>query len=75
MPAAIFVLVQGMLMPFVISMIGLCAGFLTLAFHRRGQFERAAFGQVYATLLIGLVLTMNSVSIAFRMWLRGKKKW
>jgi phosphate transport system permease protein len=28
-----------------------------------------------ALVLIGLVLTMNSVSIAFRMWLRGKKKW
>ena len=28
-----------------------------------------------ALVLIALVLTMNSVSIAFRMWLRGKKKW
>ncbi|MQM29773.1 MAG: phosphate ABC transporter, permease protein PstA [Candidatus Accumulibacter phosphatis] len=28
-----------------------------------------------ALVLIGLVLTMNSASIAFRMWLRGKKKW
>ncbi len=31
---------------------------MTLALHRRGQYERAAFGQVYATLLIGLVLTI-----------------
>jgi cell cycle sensor histidine kinase DivJ len=58
MPAALFMLVQGALMPFVITMIGLACGFLTLALHRRGQFERAAFGQVYGTLLIGLVLTM-----------------
>ncbi|MDJ0861147.1 MAG: phosphate ABC transporter permease PstA [Gammaproteobacteria bacterium] len=28
-----------------------------------------------ALVLIGMVLTMNSISIAFRMYLRGKKKW
>ena len=28
-----------------------------------------------ALVLIGLVLIMNSLSIAFRMHLRGKKKW
>ena len=28
-----------------------------------------------ALVLIGMVLAMNSVSIAFRMYLRGKKKW
>src|SRR4051812_13976248 len=52
MPAALFLLVQGALMPFVITTIGVATGFLTLALHRRGQFERAAFGQVYATLTI-----------------------
>jgi cell cycle sensor histidine kinase DivJ len=58
-PASLWLLVYGgMLMPFVISTIGLCAGFLTLALQRRGQYERAAFGQVYATLVIGLVLTL-----------------
>ncbi len=50
-PAALYLLIQGALMPFVIVMIGLCAGFMTMALHRRGQYERAAFGQVYATLL------------------------
>jgi phosphate transport system permease protein len=35
--------------------------------------ENIPFG--VALVLIGLVLTMNSVSIGFRMWLRGKKKW
>jgi len=35
--------------------------------------EHIPFG--IALVLIALVLTMNSVSIAFRMWLRGKKKW
>ena len=38
-----------------------------------GIAEAVPFG--VALVLIGLVLTMNSVSIAFRMWLRGKKKW
>jgi phosphate transport system permease protein len=28
-----------------------------------------------ALVLIGMVLLMNSLSIAFRMYLRGKKKW
>ncbi len=57
-PAALLMLVQGLLMPFVVTVIGLAVGFLTLALHRRGQFERAAFGQVYGTLTIGLVLTI-----------------
>ncbi len=38
-----------------------------------GISEEVPFG--VALVLIALVLTMNSVSIAFRMWLRGKKKW
>ena len=58
MPAALYGLLQGALMPFVIAMIGAAAGFVTLALHHRGQYERAAFGQVYATLLVGLVLTI-----------------
>ncbi len=28
-----------------------------------------------ALVLIGMVLAMNAISIGFRMWLRGKKKW
>jgi len=28
-----------------------------------------------ALVLIGMVLLMNSISIAFRVYLRGKKKW
>lgn len=28
-----------------------------------------------ALVLVGMVLLMNSISIAFRMYLRGKKKW
>ena len=35
--------------------------------------EHLPFG--VALVLIGMVLLMNSISIAFRMYLRGKKKW
>jgi phosphate transport system permease protein len=35
--------------------------------------EQLPFG--VALVLIGMVLVMNSLSIAFRMYLRGKKKW
>jgi len=57
-PVAVWFLLQGALMPFVITVIGLCAGVVTMELHRRGQFERAAFGQVYSTLIVGLVLTL-----------------
>jgi cell cycle sensor histidine kinase DivJ len=58
MPFALYGLIGGALMPFVLSMLAIGTGFLTLALHRRGQFERAAFGQVYGILLAGLVLTI-----------------
>ena len=35
--------------------------------------EELPFG--VALVLIGMVLVLNSVSIAFRMYLRGQKKW
>ncbi|MEN8177696.1 MAG: phosphate ABC transporter permease PstA [Pseudomonadota bacterium] len=38
-----------------------------------GMPEETPYG--VALVLIGLVLIMNSLSIAFRMYLRGKKKW
>ena len=63
LPAALYMLVGGGLMPFVLDVIGLCTGFMTLALHRRGQYERAAFGQVYGTLLVGLALTLVDPNI------------
>lgn len=58
LPFGLYGLVSGVLMPFVLAVIALSTGFLTLALHHRGQFERAAFGQVYGILLAGLVLTI-----------------
>src|SRR5579872_5971803 len=63
LPAAFYMLVGGALMPFVLAVVGLCTGFMTLELHRRGQFERAAFGQVYGTLIVGLVLTLADPQI------------
>ena len=59
LPIALYLLVQGELMPFVIAIIGLGRGLLiTMALVQRRQYERAAFGQVYTALIIGLVLTL-----------------
>src|SRR3569833_3189591 len=58
MPAALYLLMSSALLPFVVTVVALAAGVITFALHRRGHFERAAFGQVYATLIIGLVLTL-----------------
>jgi len=58
MPFALYGLVSGAVMPFVLSMLAIGTGFVTLVLHRHGHFERAAFGQVYGILLAGLVLTI-----------------
>ena len=53
LPVALWLLVsKGMVLPFVLDILGLTVGFLTLALHHRGQYERAAAGQVYGLSLI-----------------------
>jgi cell cycle sensor histidine kinase DivJ len=65
LPLALWMLVSGgMVLPFVLDMMGLAVGFLTLALHHRGQYERAAAGQVYGTLVTGLVLAIADPNIA-----------
>jgi cell cycle sensor histidine kinase DivJ len=64
LPPALFLLLAGMQLPFVLAMLGLGVGFLTLALHHRGQYERAAAGQVYGTLLTGLLLTIVDPALA-----------
>lgn len=63
-PIALYALLQGMLLPFVLAVLGLAVGFLTLALHHRGQYESAAAGQVYGTLLTGTVLAVVDPAIA-----------
>ncbi len=62
-PAALYLLIQGQLLPFLLAMTGLAAGMLTLSMHQRGHYERAAAGQVYATLLAGSILTAADPAI------------
>ena len=64
LPAGLYALVQGALLPFVLCILGLTVGVLTLALHQRGQYERAAAGQVFGTLLTGFLLAMADPAIA-----------
>jgi cell cycle sensor histidine kinase DivJ len=63
-PVAFYWLVQGMVLPFVLTVVGLAVGFLSLALHHRGQYERSAATQVYGTLLTGLLLSVVDPAIA-----------
>ena len=58
MPFAIYWLVTGTALPFILAAIGLASGMITLSLHQRQQFEPAAAGQVYTMLVIGLLLTL-----------------
>jgi len=64
MPGALYLLVQGLLLPFVVSMIGVAAGFIAVTLSQRGQFERAAATQVYATMMSGFLLTVADPAVA-----------
>ena len=58
MPLAIYWLVTGSVLPFILAASGLASGLLTLSLHQRHDFEAAAAGQVYTLLGLGLVLTL-----------------
>ncbi|OYW99492.1 MAG: hypothetical protein B7Z15_21070, partial [Rhizobiales bacterium 32-66-8] len=58
MPLAVYWLVTGAILPFVLAAIGLGCGMVTLALHQRHLFEKAAAGQVYAMMAMGLLLTL-----------------
>ncbi len=64
MPGALYMLVQGTLLPFVMTTIGVAAGMIAVSLTQRGQFERAAATQVYATLLSGFLLTVADSAVA-----------
>ena len=64
MPGALYMLVQGLLLPFVMSTIGIAAGIIAVTLSQRGQFERAAATQVYATMMSGFLLTVADPAIA-----------
>ena len=64
MPVALFLLAHGVLLPFVITMVGVATGTIAVGLSQRGQFERAAAAQVYATLLSGFLLTVADPAVA-----------
>src|SRR5688572_15812875 len=49
-PLAIHALLRGTALPFVLDIIGLTIGVLSVALLERGHYERAAATQVYGTL-------------------------
>ena len=57
LPFALNALIGGQLVPFLVAMIGLVAGVMSLALHQRSQFERAVAVQIYAMALAGTILT------------------
>jgi len=63
LPVALYMLVQGLLLPFVMTIIGVAAGFIAVTLSQRGQFERAAATQVYATLMSGFLLTVADPAV------------
>ena len=63
LPVALFFLIRGTGLPFLIAMIGLGAGAAALSLHHRGHFDHAALAQVSAILAIGLVLTLADPQI------------
>jgi cell cycle sensor histidine kinase DivJ len=64
LPVSLYLLAQGMILPFVLNMVGLGVGFLTLALHHRGHYEQAAAGQVYGTMITGVLLAVADPAIA-----------
>jgi cell cycle sensor histidine kinase DivJ len=63
MPGALYLLVQGMLLPFVMATIGVAAGMIAVTLTQRGQYERAAATEVYATLMSGFLLTVGNPAV------------
>jgi two-component system, cell cycle sensor histidine kinase DivJ len=64
LPLALYWLMQGMALPFILDIMGLAVGVLSLALHNRGQYERSAATQVYGTLLTGSILSIVDPAIA-----------
>jgi two-component system, cell cycle sensor histidine kinase DivJ len=63
-PLAVHALLRGTALPFVLDIVGLTVGVLSLALLARGHYERAAATQVYGTLLTGAILSIVDPAIA-----------
>ena len=63
-PVALYGLLQGAMLPFVLCVCGLATGFFSFALHHRSQYEGAAAAQVYGILLAGALLAVAEPAIA-----------
>lgn len=64
LPLALFMLLHGMILPFVLVMVGLTVGIVGVAQHRRGEVRGVAEAQVYGTLVVGAILAVADPAIA-----------
>ena len=55
---AIYTLIMGASVPFLLASLGLAGGLVSLALHQRGQHEIAAAAQVATLMATGMVLTL-----------------
>lgn len=63
MPFAVYGMVGGVVLPFVIASIALVGAMLSLALHQRQLFDEAATSQVFTLVTLGLVLSLASNQI------------
>ncbi len=64
MPVTLYLFVHAMVLPFIISLIGMASGVLALSLLERRQFEMAASLQVYAVMVAGMMLTLENPVVA-----------
>jgi len=58
LPVALYVLLGGVLLPFVLAVIGLVTGIMAMALHQRGQYERAVTTIICGIGLAGVLAAM-----------------
>ena len=63
MPFAVYGMVGGVVLPFIIASIALVGAMLSLALHQRQLFDEAATSQVFTLVTLGLVLSLASNQI------------
>lgn len=63
LPFSLYLLRDGMVLPFVLNILGLAAGLISVALHRQGRYEAVAATQAYGTLMTGTLLAVADPAI------------
>lgn len=63
MPFAVYGLVGGIALPFIVASIALAGAMLSLALHQRQLFDEASSAQVFTLIMLGFVLCLASNEI------------